>query len=346
MNSVIDPSACLLCRSPVTGAFCGSCAAPGPEILVGWEATCLPLAEDGVLDEAERYQLEDQLQHQRYNKQADNHTKALLALLGELGLRLGKAPVQLNLDEEAVTELIVGKRAELEFQLSNPEATLKTALRLVWRTGLEKAVSEFNLKALGPKQLLRIPFPNTIVPDRPGRYMMSGMLEFDEQTPGGRTRRLRYSFEQPIKVGEVSTGGPQSVSVSIHADQARVMNTENLGIGVTPISRGGVATETRWHPLSLLPIGAGEAVRRKLAAGVQFVTAFGGSIPAPQSVEGLRTLRIRGPAGELELIVSPMPAVRMGRDLNRCDIRLAVEPFHPPERYQDNLARSFRVRLS
>jgi hypothetical protein len=118
------------------------------------------------------------------------------------------------------------------------------------------------------------------------------------------------------------------------------MNTENLQFAQQEV-KGRLATNAEWLPLQLAPLGAGELVKRRLAMGLPPQEAF--TVLPSSAPAGPRTLRLSTAAGEVELVVIAKPTVRFGRDLTKSDIRLAVEPFSPPEQFKANVTKSMCI---
>jgi hypothetical protein len=349
---------CPQCRhaNHSTSAFCDACATP----LAGWdlpdnvrryERELAEYASDGVIEAWEDDELDDLGQRLKISPGRCAEIRKKYQPLSELPV-LG-----VFIDAALFRGFLAGSTNVLQLRVLNGSGRAVRNNQVRWAVPQTGLFGEHSARIIGPNKDDIIALPLKL-PDQ-GQYAVEVWIRTEVRPEDGEDRPMYFrSVPVTFKVAAEAGPGPKSVNVVANVDASAMRTSADSLVNVSGMTgtrdHGGLHTDSRWHDLTIVP--GTEAswdlwwVHRQ---DERAVLVAGGSSPAGinpalrwlETLQGLSWVGARPDGGggsictlELvsevsrEIVLIPRAKVTFGRDLLRCDLRLAVEPYEGNER--------------
>lgn len=356
--------------SPITPSV-GAAATPhegagddqdAPDKVAVYAKRVASYAADGVLEPWERDNLEKLRAKLRISHATHDRLIAQYKLKTSSTVRLG-----LVVDERSFTDFQVGQRGVIRWLIGNRMADEAVhSIRILYGIEGKSGINEHTLQTLRPEGKETFHFHQQL--DEAGQFLLAAAIECESDV-GDTFHFLTETL--PFRVGAAAHAAA-ALTVNIDASAAKVMQVGDIASATAKTDAGGgIVDGARWREVkltSVAPADFDQWVRRMegrntAAPGGRSsppgtlrsdsgapVLAWQGDMgtikwvgPAPTSGSpGARMLRWLAGATRNELHVIPMATVTFGRDPSRSNVRLAVEPFAPPEVHQENFEKSRR----
>lgn len=273
------------------------------------------------------------------------------ALIEELDCFEG-VPLALALDPESAylverqpTTLIMAAQ-----NLCRSARDLIRSLDIQYRCSTSGRLHSSSLSMLGPEKQRSFAVPLD-PPECAGQYQLEGYLCASFHS--GAVFRGRFQLPALRAAAQVkSHAGPSHVSINVDAhNAAMVKGIGQLASNPTSQGFGEVRSASgRWEPLEITAASEIE-LDRWLAwrpgtgsSPSSSPRILGEPLPCRGVMLRVKRESTRAPGGDLrDVWLLREDQVTFGRDDTRADLRLAVEPFDPPEQYPQNVQQSYRI---
>ena len=311
--------------------------------------------EDWELDQLEKLRAKLGIRHATHDRLLAQHR--LTTTSGFL--------LALAVEEKSIQEFQAGQRGVVRWRIVNP--LTDAVYRLVVYHGIDgkSGVDTHRMGSLKPGGSDDFALSQQL--DEAGQFQLNALIACESDI--GEQHHF-YAEAVTFRVATAAATGPQVVHMNIDMSSAKVAQLNDVGLGSATNrteATGGLMSGAKWRELKLTSTsppdfatrlqrlesgpptrtssmagrvsGAGEQ-KQSWSGDLSSVSWIGSA--AATVTPGQRTVRWSSGMTTNEVIVLPSSTVTFGRDPTRANIRLAVEPYAPPEEFQDNFNKSMR----